>query len=121
MHAAAAIAELKELSTQIEAVVLAGPGGAPIASTLDDERAARVGRLAADMVTRADGVRSDLGRDGLAQLQAATPEGAVFVVLDGDHLAVATTAPDPTVGLVFYDLKTLLRQVADAIPEAADA
>jgi predicted regulator of Ras-like GTPase activity (Roadblock/LC7/MglB family) len=116
MDAGAAIAELKELSTQIEAVVLAGTDGTPVASTLDDGRAARVGRLAADMVARADTVRGDLGREGLAQLQAATPDGAVFVVLDGGHLAVATTASDPTVGLVFYDLKTLLRQVADAAP-----
>ena len=36
----------------------------------------------------------------------------MFVVVDGDRMAVATTGADPTVGLVFYDLKTLLRQVA---------
>lgn len=120
MDAGAAIAELKELSTQIEAVVLAAADGTPIASTLEDDRATRVGRLAADLVARADTVRGDLGREGLAQLQAATPDGAVFVVLDGDHLAVATTAADPTVGLVFYDLKTLLRQVADAAPAEDD-
>jgi hypothetical protein len=50
----------------------------------------------------------------------------VFVVVDGDRLAVATTGADPTVGLVFYDLKTLLRQlasgdtVATAEPTAAE-
>ena len=83
----------------------------------------RVARLASDLVSRADGVRSDLGREALAQLQAATPDGSVFVVVDSGRLAVATTGPDPTVGLVFYDLKTLLRQVADgaAREEAADA
>ena len=31
-------------------------------------------------------------------------------------MAVATTGADPTVGLVFYDLKTLLRQLAAADP-----
>jgi predicted regulator of Ras-like GTPase activity (Roadblock/LC7/MglB family) len=117
-----AIRELKDLSTQIEAVVLAGADGAPIASTLPDERSTRVARLAADLVTRADGVRSDLGREALAQLQAATADGSVFVVLDSGRLAVATTGPDPTVGLVFYDLKTLLRQVENGAgkEEAAD-
>ena len=117
-----AIRELKDLSTQIEAVVLAGADGVPIASTLTDERSTRVARLAADLVTRADGVRSDLGREALAQLQAATPDGSVFVVLDSGRLAVATTGPDPTVGLVFYDLKTLLRQVENGAgkDEAAD-
>ena len=117
-----AIRELKDLSTQIEAVVLAGADGAPIASTLPDERSTRVARLAADLVARADGVRSDLGREALAQLQAATPDGSVFVVLDSGRLAVATTGPDPTVGLVFYDLTTLLRQVENGAgkEEAAD-
>ena len=118
-----AIRELKDLSTQIEAVVLTSADGSSLASTLSEERAARVARLATDLVSRADGVRSDLGREALAQLQAATPDGSVFVVLDSGRLAVATTGPDPTVGLVFYDLKTLLRQVADgaAKEEAADA
>jgi predicted regulator of Ras-like GTPase activity (Roadblock/LC7/MglB family) len=118
-----AIRELKDLSTQIEAVVLASADGSPIASTLAGERSAKVARLATDLVSRADGVRSDLGREALAQLQAATPGGSVFVVLDSGRLAVATTGPDPTVGLVFYDLKTLLRQVADggSAAEAADA
>jgi predicted regulator of Ras-like GTPase activity (Roadblock/LC7/MglB family) len=118
-----AIRELKDLSTQIEAVVLTSADGSSLASTLSEERSARVARLATDLVSRADGVRSDLGREALAQLQAATPDGSVFVVLDSGRLAVATTGPDPTVGLVFYDLKTLLRQVADGAvkEEPADA
>ena len=122
MDGAQALSDLTEISSQIEAVVLADADGAPIASTLPDERSTRVARLAADLVTRADGVRSDLGREALAQLQAATPDGSVFVVLDSGRLAVATTGPDPTVGLVFYDLKTLLRQVENGAgkEEAAD-
>jgi predicted regulator of Ras-like GTPase activity (Roadblock/LC7/MglB family) len=126
MDAAAALAELKSLSTQIQVVVLAGRDGSVTAATVADDRAVRLGRLARDLVTGADAVRGDLGRDALAQLQAATPEGSVFVVVDGDRLAVATTGADPTVGLVFYDLKTLLRQlasgdtVATAEPAAAE-
>lgn len=122
MDPSTAIRELKDLSTQIEAVVLAGTDGLPIASTLADDSAARVARLATDLVSRADGVRSDLGREALAQLQAATSDGSVFVVLESGRLAVATTGPDPTVGLVFYDLKTLLRQVANGAKQedAAD-
>ena len=122
MYPSTAIRELQDLSTQIQAVVLASTDGSAIASTLPDERSARVARLATDLVSRAYGVRSDLGREALAQLQAATPDGSVFVVLDSGRLAVATTGPDPTVGLVFYDLKTLLRQVGDGAQkeEAAD-
>jgi hypothetical protein len=37
----------------------------------------------------------------------------VFVVRDGDRLIAATTTPEPTVGLVFYDLKSCLRGLGD--------
>jgi hypothetical protein len=37
----------------------------------------------------------------------------VFVVRDGSRRIAATTGPSPTVGLVFYDLKSCLRGVAD--------
>jgi predicted regulator of Ras-like GTPase activity (Roadblock/LC7/MglB family) len=119
MDAAAAIDELRSLSTQIEVIMVANRDGAVTASTVDPVRAERLGALARDLVTGADSVRGDLGRDALSQLQAATPEGSVFVVLEGARMAVATTGPDPTVGLVFYDLKTLLRQLGD--PDAAAA
>ena len=48
----------------------------------------------------------------LVQLQAALSDGCVFVVRDEDRVVAAVTAPDPTVGLVFYDLKTCLRHAA---------
>ncbi len=32
----------------------------------------------------------------------------MFLVADGDHAIAATTALEPTVGLVFYDLKRCL-------------
>ena len=35
--------------------------------------------------------------------------GSVFVVRDGERMIAATTRPEPTVGLVFYDLKHCLR------------
>ena len=38
--------------------------------------------------------------------------GCVFVVQDDERVVDAVTAPEPTVGLVFYDLKTCLRHVA---------
>jgi predicted regulator of Ras-like GTPase activity (Roadblock/LC7/MglB family) len=128
MNPAEAIAELKELSTQIEAVVLAGRDGRPVASSLSTAPASKLAADAATLVAGADEVRRDLGREALHQVQAATPDGSVFVALDGDRMAVATTGSDPTVGLVFYDLKTLLRQTADdpvddvvsAAPDAKD-
>jgi predicted regulator of Ras-like GTPase activity (Roadblock/LC7/MglB family) len=121
MDAAAAIDELRSLSTQIDVILVADRDGAVTASTVDSARADRLGGLARDLVAGADRVRGDLGRDALSQLQAATPEGSVFVVLDDRRMAVATTGADPTVGLVFYDLKTLLRQLGDSDGAAAPA
>ena len=121
MDAASAIAELKELSTQIESVVLAARDGSVEAATLPDDAAGRVASSAQSLLDGADQLRRDLGRENLSQLQASTPEGSVFVVVDSERVAVATTGADPTVGLVFYDLKTLLRQVADHPNGAAGA
>jgi len=121
MDAAAAIDELRSLSTQIDVIMVAARDGSVTASTVADDRAERLGGLARDLVAGADTVRGDLGRDALSQLQAATPDGSVFVVLDGERMAVATTGADPTVGLVFYDLKTLLRQLDDDGAAAAPA
>ncbi len=60
---------------------------------------------------RADG-------DEFAQLEVALQAGSVFVVRDGDRLIAATTPPEPTVGLVFYDLKSCLRDLeAPAAPK----
>ncbi len=120
MDAVAALAELKDLSTQIEVVVLAYRSGEVQASTVSGQTAVKLGRLAADIVEHADQVRRDLGREGVAQLQAATAEGSLFIVLDGDLMALATTAPDPTAGLVFYDLKTLLRQLDEHGPASSE-
>ncbi|HYW28866.1 MAG TPA: hypothetical protein VE824_03570 [Gaiellales bacterium] len=117
MDATAAIAELRELSTQIEAVIVAGRDGTVVASSVHEATAERIAHAARSLADCADQVRTDLGREALAQLQAATPDGSVFVVVDGARMAVATTGTDPTVGLVFYDLKTLLRQI-DGGPDA---
>ena len=50
--------------------------------------------------------------EGLVQLEAATLEGSVFVVRDGERAAAAVTTVQPTAGLVFFDLKSCLRAAA---------
>ncbi len=117
MDATQAIADLTEISPQVQDVVVIAADGSLTGSNLPSEEAAR--RLA-------DGARRLLDaaeglRPGVAQLEAATTSGSVFVVRDGDRLIAATTTPEPTVGLVFYDLKTCLRAVTGAAPEAEQA
>jgi predicted regulator of Ras-like GTPase activity (Roadblock/LC7/MglB family) len=116
MDAAQALADLTEISSQIEAAVIVETGGAVAASTFaDSERAKAFADAAAELLAAADGA----GRAGLQQLEAVMPEGAVFVVRDGKRLIAAVTGPEPTVGLVFYDLKTTLRLAFEEAEPAA--
>jgi predicted regulator of Ras-like GTPase activity (Roadblock/LC7/MglB family) len=120
MDAAQALADLTEISSQIESAVLGGTDGSVAASTFaDPERGRRVSEAALELLQAAEGQ----GRAGeLVQLQAATREASVFIVKDGDRFAAAVTGPDPTVGLVFYDLKTTLRQtIAEPEPPVKTA
>ena len=114
MDAAQALADLTEISSQIQAAVIVDSDGGVLASTLSDEsRAERVARAAHELLETAGRVAPAEG-DGkpLVQLQAATLEGSIFVVRDGARMITATTSPEPTVGLVFYDLKSCLRAVS---------
>jgi hypothetical protein len=112
MDAAQALADLTEISSQIEAAVLFDGGGAVLGSTLaDGARSAELVDAANELLEGADEVRA--GDGALTQLDAALLEGSVFVVRDGERRILATTGPEPTVGLVFYDLKSCLRNVGE--------
>jgi len=108
---AQALADLTEISSQIESAVAFDREGTVVASTVDDERAGRLATTALELLNAAE----EHGTDGkeLAQLDVALQDGSVFVVRDSDRLIVATTTPEPTAGLVFYDLKSALRGMGE--------
>jgi predicted regulator of Ras-like GTPase activity (Roadblock/LC7/MglB family) len=106
-----ALADLTEVSSQIQAAVVIGSAGEVLASTLEADPAERLAAAAEELVgamTQAPGG----GTGELVQFEAATADGSVFGVRDGGRLIVATTATEPTAGLVFYDLKSCLRAIA---------
>jgi predicted regulator of Ras-like GTPase activity (Roadblock/LC7/MglB family) len=113
MDAAAALERLREISSQVRAAVIFERGGKVVGSTFaDDQRAKDVAEEAEALLTEAE-QRRDAGDEAaeFAQLEVALQGGSVFVVRDGDRLIAATTQPEPTVGLVFYDLKSCLRDL----------
>ena len=110
MTAEQALADLTEISSQVEAAVLFDAKGKVAASTLAESES--FVRAVQDLLAAAAEAR----QGSLNQLEASTLTGSVFVVHDGDSYIAATTGPEPTVALVFYDLKTALRAVA---PEPA--
>jgi predicted regulator of Ras-like GTPase activity (Roadblock/LC7/MglB family) len=110
MDAKQALADLTEISSQIEAAVVFDDKGKVHGSTLDDgARAEALAQAAGQLLAAADDVKT--GASPLTQLEIATGEGSVFVVRDGKTVIAATTGGNPTVGLVFYDLKSALRSV----------
>jgi hypothetical protein len=102
-----ALADLTEISSQVQAAALFDAKGSVAASTLAEPEP--FVRAVQDLLAAAGEAR----RGSLTQLEAATSGGSVFVVREGDSVIAATTAPEPTVALVFYDLKTALRAAAE--------
>ena len=113
MDAAEALKDLTEISSQIQAAVLVTADGKALASTLDDATATeRLSAAVRSLVEAAAELPGDSGRRPLVQLEAATSEGSLFVVRDSERIVAAVTRPEPTAGLVFFDLKSCLRAAA---------
>jgi len=104
MDAAQALADLTEISSQIREAALVGPDGETIAGSESLARAAR------ELIEAAGAVRTE---GVVSQVEVSTAAGSLFVVRESDRLVAATTDPEPTVGLVFYDLRATLRSAFD--------
>lgn len=112
MDAKAALDELTELSTQVQAAVVSATEGAVVGSTLADAaRAEALARAGADALAAAADVRP--GGPDVTRVEVALPEGHLFVVREGGRTIAATTVPEPTSGLVLYDLRTVLRRLEE--------
>jgi DNA topoisomerase I len=106
-----ALADLTEISSQVEAAVVFDDAGRIAGSTVAEAgRAADLAEAAGRLLAAAEEVKT--GESALTQLEVATGEGSVFIVRDGKTTIAATTGGNPTVGLVFYDLKSALRALA---------
>ena len=112
----AALADLTEISSQIEAAVIVDEEGKVVAATpADDARAERLARTASDLLAAAPTPGGDART--VTQLEVALREGSVFVAREGSRSIVATTSAAPTSGLVFYDLRTCLRSLDEPPPK----
>lgn len=118
MDAAQALLDLTEVSSQIEGAVLSDADGNVIASTFPEEaKGAGVAHAGLTLLAAAKEARRGAEGTALAQVHAATAAGSVFLVRDDRRTIVAVTRPEPTTGLIFYDLKTCLRLVGEGEAE----
>jgi predicted regulator of Ras-like GTPase activity (Roadblock/LC7/MglB family) len=113
MEAARALADLVEISPQIEAAaVTAGDG--EIAATVGvlEARAGVLARSVRELVEGAGAFRGGASR--VTQFRAELAEGQVFAVTGaGERTIVAVASARAAPGLLFYDLKRCLAAVAD--------
>ncbi|HEU5476206.1 MAG TPA: hypothetical protein VFU64_00060 [Gaiellaceae bacterium] len=112
MEPARALADLVEISPQIEAAaVVAGDGRLAGSFGVPDGRAGLLARTVGELLDGAAAFRSE-GR--VTQLHAMLDDGEVFAVTGPEQRTiVAVTRERATPGLVFYDLKRCLAAVAD--------
>jgi len=115
MDAAQALADLTEISSQVGQVAILDRDGSLLATTAaDPARAERFVAAVQRLLDEADRLALARGLPELSQLEASTLDGSVFAVRRDGRLIVATTRPDPTVGLIFYDLKHCLGSIDEA-------
>lgn len=114
MDASAALSELVGLSTQVVEAVVAGPDGAvEAARAADDERARRLATAGAELLAEASALRP--GAPGVERVHVDLERGSLVAVSSAGRTIVATTVPEPTAGLVAFDLRAALRRVAEGM------
>ena len=112
MDASAALSELVGLSTQVVEVVIATPDGrVEAAHAAGEERARALAAAGADLLAAAAPVRP--GTAAVDRVHVDLERGSVVVARDAGHTIVATTVPEPTAGLVAFDLRTTLRRLGE--------
>ena len=117
MDAAAALADLVEISPQIEVAAVVGHDGELEGSVgVPEARAKVLTRAVRELLDGVAAFRSDQGR--VTQLHAALSGGDLFAVTGaGERAIVAVANERATPGLVFYDLKRCLAAVAAVADE----
>jgi predicted regulator of Ras-like GTPase activity (Roadblock/LC7/MglB family) len=112
MDAAQALRELTELSTQIESAVVLRADGAVLASTLEDPaREAALASSTLELMAAAFALNAQPRE--VTRVEVELENGALFALRDGGRTIAATTGPQPTSGLVVYDLRTCLEGITE--------
>ena len=111
MNAQTSLTELLRLSTQVVEAVVSGPAGAVEAATVGEERAQELATAGTELLAAAADVRPGVEVERVA---VELSSGSVVVVRSGERSLAATTVPEPTLGLVTYDLRTALTRIEAA-------
>ncbi len=115
MDASTALSELVGLSTQVVEAVVTGPeGDVEAARTAGEGRSRALADHGAKLLAAAAAIRAD--GPAVERVHVDLDRGSLVAVSDGKRTVVATTVAEPTVGLVAYDLRTLLARLREDGP-----
>jgi hypothetical protein len=104
--AASALAYLTEMSPDLRAGAILGPGGSVLAAS---DRPERWREDVATLLEVADGA----GGEPVGQAHIATEQGEVFAVRHAGLTAVAVTDRFALASLLFFDMRAVLRDLSE--------
>ncbi|GAB4242214.1 MAG: hypothetical protein Kow00129_00540 [Thermoleophilia bacterium] len=116
-----AFQEMMDISTDLDKAVLF-KGDTVLASNFPEAQQAYMIEKAKDLAALGDQQSKQAGSSQLSQLMVETAGGSVFLVLEtGDEPmgVLATAKKDSRIGLVFYDMKTCIRDAQETPEEEA--
>jgi hypothetical protein len=117
-----ALADLLELSRDLEGAAVLGLEWRVLAASVAPEQAEQLGSRLGELVEEAERVKP--GAEGrLTRLRAAIETETLYVVRDGDHVVAGWAQRSAAPGLLFHDLSACLRELAagERSGQAADA
>jgi predicted regulator of Ras-like GTPase activity (Roadblock/LC7/MglB family) len=107
--AEAALAFLGEMSLDLRGAAILDSGGAVLAATGDHDRWAEDAAALLEVADRA-------GAEPAEQIHVATEQGEVFALRHAGFTAVAVTERFALASLTFFDMRSVLRDLALANP-----
>ncbi len=117
-----AFAEMLEISTDVDKAVLFA-GDQVVVSNFPESLQGTMVKKAHELAVAGAARAADMGSAPLTQLVAETGGGMVFLVQEPEAAGMgilATAKKDSRIGLVFYDMKTCIRD-AQEIDDAGSA
>jgi predicted regulator of Ras-like GTPase activity (Roadblock/LC7/MglB family) len=103
--AAAALAYLTEMSPDLRGAAIVGPGGAVLAASDEPDRWSEDAAALFEAADRAGG-------EPVEQVHIGTEQGEVFALRHAGLAAVAVTERFALASLTFFDMRSLLRDLA---------
>jgi predicted regulator of Ras-like GTPase activity (Roadblock/LC7/MglB family) len=117
MEVEQALAELTEISSQIELALIFDSRGELVGTTLADNHLADYLAFGATALFACSRRVTAEERGEPTQIELTYPDASVLLVRDGDLSIMTFTSPDPISGLAFFELRACLKKLVGGKPK----